>query len=205
MTVPSPLLSPSLARLLVCVFPRRHDQLVYYSFVTALFRTSVIGVLRAYGHLADQCEESGDYRRVMSQIMHDYLFRCPNLRAAQLLQVCPEPDTWRDKRERDRVRYIYRERAREMETEKEKRWHGRRLAAVQRQGDRNRNGDKRRREGSMTGGLLWFQREGWKESGCGVGRSFLCPRGSRSRCRRLRCRAYVLGAPCGCNRRKQNT
>ncbi|CAM9642155.1 unnamed protein product, partial [Ectocarpus sp. 4 AP-2014] len=67
-------------------FPVTMPKLVYYSFVTALFRTSVIGVLRAYGHLADQCEESGDYRRVMSQIMHDYLFRCPNLRAAQLLQ-----------------------------------------------------------------------------------------------------------------------
>ncbi|CAB1114878.1 unnamed protein product [Ectocarpus sp. CCAP 1310/34] len=67
-------------------FPVTMPKLVYYSFVTALFRTSVIGVLRAYGHLADQCEESGDYREVMSQIMHDYLFRCPNLRAAQLLQ-----------------------------------------------------------------------------------------------------------------------
>lgn len=62
-------------------------QFVYYSFVTALFRTSVFSVLRAYGHLAAQCQESGDYRRVMSQIMHDYLFRCPTLRAAQLLQV----------------------------------------------------------------------------------------------------------------------
>lgn len=51
----------------------------------------MVGVLRAYGYLADQCEESGDYRKVMSQIMHDYLFRCPNLRAAQLLQVSTNP------------------------------------------------------------------------------------------------------------------
>ena len=53
----------------------------------ALFRSSVFRVLHAYGKVAEQCQESGDYRKVMSQIMHDYLFRCPNLRAAQLLQV----------------------------------------------------------------------------------------------------------------------
>ena len=74
----------------LCVFPLVFDQsqqLVYYSFVLALFRTSMWSVLRAYGHLAEQCRESGDYRMVMSQIMHDYLFRCPNLRAAQLIQA----------------------------------------------------------------------------------------------------------------------
>ncbi|CAN0353555.1 unnamed protein product, partial [Laminaria digitata] len=67
-------------------FPVTMPRLVYHSFVMALFRSSVVGVLRAYGDVADQCAESGDYRRVMSHIMHDYLFRCPNLRAAQLLQ-----------------------------------------------------------------------------------------------------------------------
>ena len=66
--------------------PRRL-QLVYYSFVVALFRTSAYGVLRTYGPVAEKCHQSGDYRKVMSHIMHDYLFRCPNLRAAQLLQV----------------------------------------------------------------------------------------------------------------------
>jgi hypothetical protein len=40
-----------------------------------------------YGALADKHRDNGDYRPVMSQIIHDYLFRCPSRRIAHLLQV----------------------------------------------------------------------------------------------------------------------
>eukprot|EP00611_Tribonema_gayanum_P010578 TRINITY_DN2061_c0_g1_i4.p1 TRINITY_DN2061_c0_g1~~TRINITY_DN2061_c0_g1_i4.p1 ORF type:complete len:502 (-),score=90.03 TRINITY_DN2061_c0_g1_i4:1305-2810(-) len=67
-------------------FPVNMPKYVYWGFVLALFKDSAPKVLQQYGELARQYRGSGDYRPVMSQIIHDYLFRCPLRRTAHLLQ-----------------------------------------------------------------------------------------------------------------------
>ncbi|KAG5186546.1 Alpha/Beta hydrolase protein [Tribonema minus] len=67
-------------------FPVNMPKYVYWGFVLALFKDSAPKVLQQYGEMARQYRGSGDYRPVMSQIIHDYLFRCPLRRTAHLLQ-----------------------------------------------------------------------------------------------------------------------
>ncbi|CAM9305985.1 unnamed protein product [Chrysoparadoxa australica] len=75
-------------------FPLSMPKMVYWAFVAALFKDSTRRVLAQYGDMANAQKESGDYRPVMSQIIHDYLFRCPNQRAAHRFQELSSAPVW---------------------------------------------------------------------------------------------------------------
>ena len=68
-------------------FPGRMAKLVYQTCVLGLFHTSAPAVLRRYAPLARHIEESlqPDYRLVLSELLGDYLFRCPNSHFASQL------------------------------------------------------------------------------------------------------------------------
>lgn len=71
-------------------FPGRMNKIVYQILVASFFRESALHVMKMYGPLARRVDRSSnpDYRVVLSQIIGDYLFRCPNQlfasKAAQL-------------------------------------------------------------------------------------------------------------------------
>lgn len=74
-------------------FPARMPKLVYQAVVFSFFRGSSGAVLRIYSAQAKRIENSAfpDYRLVLSNIIGDYLFRCPNLLAATLLHATGAP------------------------------------------------------------------------------------------------------------------
>jgi len=67
--------------------PARLNNLAYKAFVFSFFREAAAGVLRIYRQLENRVMQSAqpDYRLVLSEIIGDYLFRCPNLYVASLL------------------------------------------------------------------------------------------------------------------------
>lgn len=64
-------------------FGFRMNRLTYLLLVVLFFRASAPAVLKTYAQLAHGSRD--DYRQVLSTIINDYLFRCPNLLYAQLL------------------------------------------------------------------------------------------------------------------------
>ena len=68
-------------------------KIVYQAVVFSFFRGSAGGVLKIYSAQAKRIENSAipDYRLVLSNIIGDYLFRCPNLYAANLLHSSGAP------------------------------------------------------------------------------------------------------------------
>jgi carboxylesterase type B len=62
-------------------WPRRMIKPLYQAVVWSFFRESAIRVLRMYAPITRRIDKSlyPDYRLVLSQIIGDYLFRCPNL------------------------------------------------------------------------------------------------------------------------------
>ena len=74
------------------ISPVAMNRAAYWLFVGALFKQHAPRVLDVYAPIAeDTCDlhpttnKICDYRPVVSQIINDYLFRCPSWRAAQLL------------------------------------------------------------------------------------------------------------------------
>jgi carboxylesterase type B len=61
-------------------FPTRMAKFIYQALVFSFFRSAAPQILKMYASLADTISESAypDYRLVLSQIIGDYLFRCPN-------------------------------------------------------------------------------------------------------------------------------
>jgi hypothetical protein len=70
-------------------FRFRLPKLVYQLVVLSFFRQAAPAVLRMYAHLAKQ--SASDYRVVLSAIINDYLFRCPNHLYAFLLSLAGSP------------------------------------------------------------------------------------------------------------------
>ena len=71
-------------------YPTRMAKIVYQALVISFFRTAAPRVLRMYAPLTKMLAQSAypDYRLVLSRIIGDYLFRCPNSYfAAQLVEA----------------------------------------------------------------------------------------------------------------------
>lgn len=65
-------------------YPARMTKLVFSALVLSMFRTSALAVLRIYDSLIRVVDDqrNPDYRLVLSQILGDYLFACPNHKVA---------------------------------------------------------------------------------------------------------------------------
>lgn len=62
-------------------FPTRMNKVIYQALVWSFFRTAAPQILKMYQPYADSLSQVSiypDYRIVLSQIIGDYLFRCPN-------------------------------------------------------------------------------------------------------------------------------
>lgn len=61
-------------------YPTRMTKIVYQALVFSFFRASAPKILRIYAPLTKILSQSAypDYRLVLSRIIGDYLFRCPN-------------------------------------------------------------------------------------------------------------------------------
>ncbi|KAJ1417020.1 Alpha/Beta hydrolase protein [Ochromonadaceae sp. CCMP2298] len=68
-------------------YPTRMTKIIYQALVFSFFRGAAVKVLRMYAPLARRVSESAypDYRLVLSRVIGDYLFRCPNQYFASLL------------------------------------------------------------------------------------------------------------------------
>ena len=74
-------------------FTSRMSKLVYQACVFGFFQTSAPSVLKKYAPLTRRIDESPypDYRLVLSEIIGDYLFRCPNRLFANRLSFVKNP------------------------------------------------------------------------------------------------------------------
>lgn len=61
-------------------YPTRMTKIIYQALVFSFFRTSAPKILGLYAPLTKILSQSAypDYRLVLSRIIGDYLFRCPN-------------------------------------------------------------------------------------------------------------------------------
>lgn len=67
-------------------FPTRMVKVVYQTVIFSFFREKALSVLKLYSGFAKKLQrvKNPDYRIVLSQIINDYLFRCPNLLFAKI-------------------------------------------------------------------------------------------------------------------------
>ncbi len=74
-------------------FPTRMPKPLYQALVVSFFRTHALQILKLYSPLTDYISESPypDYRVVLSTIIGDYLFRCPNQLFARQLSNTGAP------------------------------------------------------------------------------------------------------------------
>lgn len=74
-------------------FPTRMPKPLYQAVVVSFFRTHALQILKLYSPLTDYISESPypDYRVVLSTIIGDYLFRCPNQLFARQLSNTGAP------------------------------------------------------------------------------------------------------------------
>jgi len=63
----------------------------YRSLVGLLFKSSAPKVLKLYKRSADKYRVMNDFRAVLSEILNDYMFRCPNWKAANGLYEVSAP------------------------------------------------------------------------------------------------------------------
>ena len=74
-------------------FPAKIIKPVYMALIISFFRRAAGRVLKVYASLAKRvaASDTPDYRKVLSTIIGDYLFRCPNQLAAALLHSAGAP------------------------------------------------------------------------------------------------------------------
>ena len=74
-------------------FTSRMSKIFYQTCVFGFFHASAPSVLKRYAPLARKVDESPypDYRLVLSEIIGDYLFRCPNRLFANRLSMIKNP------------------------------------------------------------------------------------------------------------------
>ncbi len=74
-------------------YPTRMAKFVYQALVFSFFRFSAPKILKMYAPLTRNLARSPypDYRLVLSRIIGDYLFKCPNSRFAMQLSAAEAP------------------------------------------------------------------------------------------------------------------